>query len=79
MVRNRKEYCPLGKLMAQKMYILDLTSSSLAKRAKMTQSHISWIMQGKVIPAPDTIKKISDALNLDFNEAREAASKGFWK
>lgn len=77
MVRQRKKYCPLGRLMAQRMYVLDFTSKSLAEEIGTTQPHITWIMQGKVLPLPKTVKKIADVLGLDFKKAKEAASKGF--
>ena len=77
MTRQRKKYCPFGRLMAQRMYVLDLTTKSLAERIGTTQPHIVWIMHGKVLPLPKTVEKIADALGLDYREAKEAASKGF--
>ena len=77
MTRQRKKYCPFGKLMAQRMYVLDLTTKKLAEQIGTTQPHIVWIMHGKVLPLPKTVEKIADALGLDCREAKEAASKVF--
>lgn len=46
----------------------DLTQTELATKMGVTQPLISNWLNGKVIPRPDTLKKLSEATKIPMNE-----------
>lgn len=53
------------------LLITNLTQTELAKKIGVTQPLVSKWFSGKVIPRPETFKKISEATNTPVNELIE--------
>lgn len=53
------------------LLITNLTQTELAKKIGVTQPLVSKWFSGKVIPRPETFKRISEATNTPVNELIE--------
>lgn len=67
----------VGQLITDNREAIGLSKNQLAERAKVSHTEISRIESGeREIPSPKTLRKISQHLNINFNELMYAAGLG---
>ncbi|MCI9545357.1 MAG: helix-turn-helix transcriptional regulator [Lachnospiraceae bacterium] len=66
MKKEKRELSPWGKQCKVQMVILDKTLEDLSVETKLSKTYISSIINGRMIPPEDTIRVISDALEVDM-------------
>jgi transcriptional regulator with XRE-family HTH domain len=66
---KKREFC-------EKMARMGMTQSELAKKAGLYQSYISMIVSGKRFIRATTAKKISEALECNFDEIFKFVERG---
>lgn len=61
----------LGELLRRLRRRAGLTGKELAERARIAQPTVSRIETGRLLPTPETVERLVDALGLDENERAE--------
>lgn len=64
----RKEEAEL--FIDRQMYVLGFTKTTLAKSVGIAPEHLSKILRFKVLPNPQTAKKLADALQMPAQDLR---------
>ncbi|MPM68788.1 hypothetical protein SDC9_115722 [bioreactor metagenome] len=64
----RKEEAEL--FIDRQMYVLGFTKTTLAKSVGIAPEHLSKILSFKVLPNPQTAKKLADALQMPAQDLR---------
>lgn len=63
-----KKLPPLGKLIAKCLFENGISQCELAKNAGISPQHLSKLIIGQSEPRPKTLRKISVALNIPYEE-----------
>jgi Helix-turn-helix. len=66
MKKEKRELSPWGKQCKVQMVVLDKTLADLSAETKLSKTYISSIINGRMIPPEDTIRIISNALDVDM-------------
>lgn len=66
MKKEKRELSPWGKQCKVQMVVLDKTLADLSTETKLSKTYISSIINGRMIPPEDTIRIISNALEVDM-------------
>lgn len=66
MKKDKRELSPWGKQCKVQMVVLGKSLSDLSVETKLSRTYISSIINGRMIPPEDTIKVISNALEVDM-------------
>lgn len=65
MKKEKRELSPWGRQCKVQMVVLDKTLSDLSAETNLSKTYISSIINGRMIPPEDTIRAISNALEVD--------------
>lgn len=63
-----KKLPPVGKLIAKCLFENGISQCELAREAGISSQHLSKLITGKSEPRPKTLRKISAALNIPYEE-----------
>lgn len=63
-----KKLPPLGKLIAKCLFENGISQRELAKEAGISPQHLSKLIIGQSEPRPKTLRKISVALNIPYED-----------
>lgn len=66
MKKEKRELSPWGKQCKVQMLVLDKSLSDLSAETNLSKTYISSIINGRMIPPEDTIRVISNALEVDM-------------
>lgn len=65
MKKEKRELSPWGRQCKVQMVVLGKTLSDLSAETKLSKTYISSTINGRMIPPEDTIRTISNALEVD--------------
>lgn len=66
-----KEMSPFGKIIAVKIFEEGMSQADLSRTTGLSTAHMSKIIKGQCEPKPETVKKLSKALDLPIEQIVE--------
>lgn len=71
MKKEKRKLSPWGKQCKVQMAVLDKSLADLSAETKLSKTYISSIINGRMIPPEETIRTISNALEVDISKIAE--------